>query len=319
MKARAVRWWWWEKKAEMKKTKTKNVFFFFFFFSLLSVSLSPPPVLPFLLPSVAPADLAVVDPVLARVKVAVVVAAAAVSVRRRALLGRGSRLGCRALGLRVRRGALVAVQGLVRRRGALLLLLGRGELGLVGFFLGALCLFGLGELVWREFEEEEGREMFGVEKKKIFFVFVFNADVAFFLLSLFHHRSKNALWLSWFWTFIPHYNLDTTERAVRNARGDQNRDERTRNSGAREQRKGKIMMRRVLFFGKPSISSLILFSFPLSLSSCVSLLLTFVLRVRALVLHAEHALDDLRHGLMKLSGFAGWFFCFGEFERREKK
>ena len=110
----------------------------------LSLFLSlPAPVFPFLLPPVAPADLAVVDPVLARVKVAVVVA-----VPVHALFRRGSRLRGRALGLRVRRRALVPVHRLVGRRGLLLGLLCRGELGLVGVLLGALGLFGLGELVW---------------------------------------------------------------------------------------------------------------------------------------------------------------------------
>lgn len=96
--------------------------------------------LPLLLSPRAVADLAMIDPVLARL-VPVSVAPAA------PLFRRGPRLGRRALGLGVRRRALVAVHLLVRGGLLALGLFRRGELGLVGFLALALGALGLGELV----------------------------------------------------------------------------------------------------------------------------------------------------------------------------
>ena len=167
-----------------KQTKNSHLFIIdLLLFLSVSLLLSLlPTVFPFLLPPGHPADLAVVDPVLAGVRVTVAVSVGGPLL----LLGGGPRLRRRPLGLRVRRGALVPVESLVLRRGLLLGLLGGCELGLVGVPLGALGFFGLGELVWRErggeglglVEGGKGGEV-GVEED--FFVFFFlNADTALF-------------------------------------------------------------------------------------------------------------------------------------------
>ena len=159
-----------------KQTKNSHLFIIdLLLFLSVSLLLSLlPTVFPFFLPPGHPADLAVVDPVLAGVRVTVAVSVGGPLL----LLGGGPRLRRRPLGLRVRRGALVPVESLVLRRGLLLGLLGGCELGLVGVPLGALGFFGLGGEGFGLVEGGKGGEV-GVEED--FFVFFFlDADTALF-------------------------------------------------------------------------------------------------------------------------------------------
>ena len=224
--------------ATKKKAKNSPLLFIitlllFFSVSLLLPSL-PPSVFPFLLPPVAPADLAVADPVLARVEVAVVVAVSVDS-----FSGGGPRLCRGPLCLCVRRGPLVPVEGLVGRGRLLLGLLGGGELGLVGVFLGALGLFGLGELVCGG----GGRGFFGGgalvssgSKKKIFIVFRFRMlTPPLFLISL--NRSSVSLSSSIVVDFPMQLRHETNKDLIR-ARGDIIANEGARRLGREREREG---------------------------------------------------------------------------------